>query len=213
MFFEQMHPTWQNWLRQAESQLKEIEVKLQNQDVLPARENIMRAFQNDPLKIRVVILGQDPYPTPSVAIGLAFAVSKETKTPRSLVNIYKELFDDLGITASPDASLEIWQDRGVFLLNSVLTTLAHKPQAHENMGWQKFTSLALSTLAKNQKVICLAWGAQAQKLAKSVEELIVIPAAHPSPLSASRGFFGSKPFSQANSQLEALGMEPIDWSL
>lgn len=181
---------------------------------LPTDELVMRAFSSDPKQIKVVLLGQDPYPTPGDAIGLAFAISRGQKQPRSLVNIRTELVSDLGIEISEQLDLSQWQERGVMLLNTSLTTQAHKPGSHSKLGWQEFTKAALLALASAQSFVILAWGNHAKELANSIKgNVIVIESAHPSPLSASRGFLGSKPFSRANAALESLGLPSVDWSL
>ncbi|MFM8927101.1 MAG: uracil-DNA glycosylase [Rhodoluna sp.] len=212
MFFEQMHPTWQKWLAHTRELLAEIETKVLERKTLPPTDMVMRALANDPSELRAVILGQDPYPTPGVALGLAFAVKRGEARPRSLQNIFYEIQQDLGIAVSENATLEAWQDRGVLLLNTVLTTEPNNPQAHRGLGWQQFTKEALVVLSKHQKVVCLAWGNSAKALANSISGLTVIESAHPSPLSATRGFLGSKPFSRANQALVGLGLEPIDWN-
>lgn len=181
---------------------------------LPTPALVMRVFEQDPMRVKVVILGQDPYPTPGDAVGLAFAVSSGRKTPRSLTNIMMELEADLGVTVSKEADLAQWEHRGVFLLNSVLTTSAHEAGSHSKLGWQQFTETALTRLAELKPYVLLAWGNYAKTVAAKLPDTVkVISSAHPSPLSARRGFFGSKPFSQANQALVAMGDEPIDWSL
>ncbi|MEY4418023.1 MAG: Uracil-DNA glycosylase [Actinomycetota bacterium] len=209
MFFQQMHPTWQAWLAEYEPALQELEAKTSSS--LPSAELVMRAFSQDPKAIRVVILGQDPYPNPGVATGFAFAIETGTKKPRSLINIEKELADDLNTVLPASFDLADWAKRGVLLLNTTLTTLPNQPGSHSKLGWEKFTKAALVKLASEQQVIVLAWGNPARELASELPRAVVIESAHPSPLSASRGFFGSKPFSRANSALEILGLEPITW--
>jgi len=212
MFFEQMHPGWQALLADQRAVLEKLE--LLTVDSIPNPDLVMRAFKQGPKNIRVVILGQDPYPTPGDAIGLAFAVSRTNKLPRSLVNIIKELAADLEVKVSQNPDLSIWENRGVLLLNSSLTTTANSAGAHSKLGWQQFTLLALQRLAELQPYVVLAWGNHAQVVASNLpSQVVVIRSAHPSPLSASRGFFGSKPFSQANEALLSLGLDPIDWSL
>lgn len=213
MFFEQMHPTWQNWLLSSKPMLEAIEARVISAgEILPAKELVMRAFMTDPKNIRAVILGQDPYPTPGDAVGLAFAISAEIKTPRSLKNIFIELEND-GFEVS-GSLLELWSTRGVLLLNTALTTSPGEAGAHSNLGWDRFTLKALQVLAENQSFALLAWGNHAKKVSGSLPDNVqVIESAHPSPLSASRGFLGSKPFSRANQALKAIGLEPIDWSL
>jgi len=213
MFFEQMHPTWQNWLLSSKAELQAIEDRvLSSGDILPSRESVMKAFQLDPKKIKVVLLGQDPYPTPGDAVGLAFAVSAETKIPRSLKNIMVELESDGFSVAGSD--LGKWSSRGVLLLNTSLTTAPGLAGAHSKLGWDGFTLRALQILAENQPYVLLAWGNHAKKVSSSLpSNVLVVESAHPSPLSASRGFFGSQPFSRANQALKSIGLEPLDWSL
>jgi len=192
--------------------LQDLEIRSANS--LPPAEQVMRAFAQDPNRIRVVILGQDPYPTLGDAIGLAFAVSNQTRAPRSLINIFKELEADLAIELSRQPDISNWEKRGVLLLNSSLTTLPNQAGSHSNLGWHGFTKLALTRLAESQPYVLLAWGNHSKELAAALPRNVqVLHSAHPSPLSASRGFFGSKPFSRANAALLGLGLEPIDWSL
>jgi uracil-DNA glycosylase len=218
MFFEQMHPTWQLWLEPEKPLLSSIEKRvLAEENFLPAANQVMRAFEGDPKVIKVVLLGQDPYPTPGDAIGLAFAMAKGNPIPRSLRNIAKELESDIGITPKDAAQLDLeqWVNQGVLLLNRSLTTRANEAGSHSKLGWDQFTLAAVRALANQQKFVLLAWGLPAKKLGEALaleHEIVVIESAHPSPLSASRGFFGSKPFSRTNVALSALGLEHIDWS-
>ena len=218
MFFESMHPTWQGWLGQQKPLLEDIEqrVKAQSQ-VTPELNLVMRALEADPSKVKVVLVGQDPYPTKGDAIGLAFAMNPGNKMPRSLVNIVKELESDLGIKAQAHADLSRWVDQGVLLLNRTLTTELGKAGAHSNLGWDGFTKAALTELAKRNKLVFILWGTAAislgREVAKDSSRHRLVESVHPSPLSAYRGFFGSKPFSKTNEHLVALGLEPVDWSL
>ena len=220
MFFEAMHPTWQNWLAQPLPVLEALEAKVRgSESVVPEPHLVMRAFASDPAQIKVVILGQDPYPTRGDAVGLAFAIDPERKQPRSLVNIVSELSSDLGLDVgikTPD--LTKWSSQGVLLLNRTLTTEEGKAGAHSNLGWEEFTYLALSELAKRNKLVFILWGKEAIELGRRVSQeansySVLIESPHPSPLSAYRGFFGSKPFSKTNQELIALDLEPIDWSV
>jgi uracil-DNA glycosylase len=218
MFFEAMHPTWQNWLVQQKPMLEAIEHKvLAEAHVTPDLSQVMRAFEIDPSSIKVVILGQDPYPTEGHAIGLAFAMNTESKMPRSLVNIVKELSDDLGLEVKTQADLSKWVDQGVMLLNRTLTTQKGKAGAHSKLGWDQFTREALIELAKRNELVFVLWGSPAialgREVAQTAKNCRMVESVHPSPLSAYRGFFGSKPFSKTNEHLVALGLEPIDWSL
>jgi uracil-DNA glycosylase len=218
MFFEAMHPTWQNWLVQQKPMLEDIEQKvLAEAQVTPDLKQVMRAFEMNPASIKVVILGQDPYPTEGDAIGLAFAMNTSSNMPRSLVNIVKELSDDLGLDEKTQADLTKWTNQGVLLLNRTLTTQIGKAGAHSKLGWDQFTREALIELANRNKLVFILWGSPAISQGREVSEKalnsMLIESVHPSPLSAYRGFFGSKPFSKTNEHLVSLGLEPIDWSL
>ena len=219
MFFEAMHPTWQSWLVQLKPALDAIEDKvLEETQVTPALNQVMRAFETDPANLKVVILGQDPYPTKGDAIGLAFAMNADSKMPRSLVNIMKELESDLGVEIKAQADLTRWTDQGVLLLNRTLTTQIGKAGAHSKLGWDEFTSAALRELANRNDMVFILWGAAAIELGRQIaaganKRCVLIESIHPSPLSAYRGFFGSRPFSKTNEHLVALGLEPVDWSL
>jgi uracil-DNA glycosylase len=217
MFFEQMHPSWQAAIPESKPILDALEAKLAVREAqfLPPKELVMRAFEAPLDEIRVVIIGQDPYPTVGHAIGLSFAVAADTKPlPRSLGNIMRELSDDLGKNVTNSGDLSRWSERGVFLLNRHLTTDAADAGAHANLGWAAFTDLAIKALNRKRarKLVAILWGNQAQQLAPVLCDAQVIASAHPSPLSARRGFFGSKPFSKTNAALLAVGESPIDWS-
>ena len=217
MFFEQMHPSWQAAIPDSKAILESLEAKLEARGThyLPEKHLVMRAFEVPLDEIRVVIIGQDPYPTVGHAIGLSFAVSSETKPlPRSLNNILRELGDDLGKNIERTGDLSKWSERGVFLLNRHLTTDAADAGAHADLGWANFTDLAIRALnrKRGRSLVAILWGNQAQQLASVLCDAQVIASAHPSPLSARRGFFGSKPFSKANASLINVGESPIDWS-
>jgi uracil-DNA glycosylase len=218
MFFESMHPIWQGWLSKQQPMLEDIEQRVKDDpQVTPVLSQVMRAFEVDPTKIKVVLIGQDPYPTKGDAIGLAFAMNPERKMPRSLVNIVKELEADIGIKVLSDADLSKWAEQGVLLLNRTLTTQIGKAGAHSDLGWDSFTKAALIELAKRNKLVFVLWGSPAISLGREVAQASansrLVESVHPSPLSAYRGFFGSKPFSKTNEHLVALGLEPVDWSL
>jgi uracil-DNA glycosylase len=185
--------------------------------VTPDFSQVMRAFEADPSKIKVVLIGQDPYPTKGDAVGLAFAMNPDSKMPRSLVNIVKELESDLGIKTQEQVDLSKWVDQGVLLLNRTLTTQIGHAGAHSKLGWDGFTKAALIELAKRNKLVFILWGSPAISLGREVAQASansrLVESVHPSPLSAYRGFFGSKPFSKTNEHLVALGLEPVDWSL
>lgn len=186
-------------------------------DVLPARENVFKAFKyTDFNDVNCVILGQDPYPTPGHACGLAFSVNKEIPLPRSLSNIYEELVSDLGISYPEHGNLTSWAQQGVFLLNTVLTVEARKPNSHRNMGWETFTNEAIKKLSDNREnLVFLLWGkaAQSKKFLIDTEKHLVLETSHPSPHSVNLGFSGCKHFSQVNSYLQSIGKQPIDWSI
>lgn len=167
-------------------------------------------------KVKVVILGQDPYHGPNQAHGLAFSVQPGVKIPPSLVNIYKELEDDLGIAPVSHGNLTAWAKQGVLLLNTVLTVRNGEAFSHRGQGWERFTDAVIEKLnAREQPIIFILWGKPAQAKSEMIDHSrhIILKAPHPSPLSAHRGFFGSKPFSKTNDALIALGEEPIDWQL
>jgi uracil-DNA glycosylase len=180
---------------------------------LPAGGNVLRAFQRPLSDVRVLITGQDPYPTPGHPIGLSFAVDREVRPlPRSLSNIYKERESDLGIPPAPHGDLTAWSDQGVLLLNRVLTVRPGAAASHRGWGWEQVTELAIRTLvARDQPLVAILWGKDAANLQPLLVETPVISSAHPSPLSARRGFFGSQPFSRANALLEEQGADPVDW--
>lgn len=180
---------------------------------LPAGENVLRAFSRPFADVRVIVVGQDPYPTPGHAIGLSFAVNREVRPlPRSLVNIYRELHDDLGIPAAPHGDLTRWSEQGILLLNRALTVQPGNAGAHKGKGWEAITECALRALAsRGGPLVAILWGNDARRAKVFLGEIPAIESAHPSPLSASRGFFGSRPFSRANELLTGQGATPIDW--
>jgi uracil-DNA glycosylase len=182
---------------------------------LPAGPNVLRAFTSPFERVRVLIVGQDPYPTPGHPIGLSFAVESDVRPiPRSLANIYRELHDDLGIPPVPHGDLTGWADQGVLLLNRVLTVQAGSSGSHRGKGWEDVTQTAIEALvARGTPLVAILWGRDAGALRPLLGDTPVIASAHPSPLSASSGFFGSKPFSRANELLAAAGAEPVDWRL
>ncbi|WP_137845211.1 uracil-DNA glycosylase [Microbacterium sp. 2FI] len=182
---------------------------------LPAGDRVLRAFQRPLADVRVLIVGQDPYPTPGHAIGLSFAVERHVRPlPRSLSNIYRELSDDLGIPPAPHGDLSAWSDQGVLLLNRVLTVAPGEAASHRGWGWEKVTEHAIRTLvARDAPLVAILWGKDAANLAPLLGSTPFITSPHPSPLSASRGFFGSRPFSRANDLLVAQGATPVDWRI
>ena len=182
---------------------------------LPAGDRVLRAFQRPLADVKVLIVGQDPYPTPGHPIGLSFAVDAHVRPlPRSLSNIYQELDADLGIPRAPHGDLSAWSDQGVMLLNRVLTVAPGAPASHRGWGWEKVTEHAIRTLvARDRPLVAVLWGRDASNLRPLLGGTPIIESAHPSPLSASRGFFGSRPFSRANQLLEDLGAAPVDWRI
>jgi len=180
---------------------------------LPAGDRVLRAFSRPLDDVRVLIVGQDPYPTPGHPIGLSFAVDAHVRPlPRSLSNIYQELEADLGIPRADHGDLSSWSDQGVMLLNRVLTVMPGQPASHRGWGWEKVTEHAIRTLvARRRPLVAILWGRDAANLRPLLGDTPIIESAHPSPLSASRGFFGSRPFSRANALLADLGADPVDW--
>jgi uracil-DNA glycosylase len=187
----------------------------QGHQVLPARDRMLAAFESPLSSVRVLILGQDPYPTPGHAMGLAFSVGPQVHSvPRSLKNILTELHDDLDVSLPGHGDLSSWQRQGVMLLNRVLTVRAGQPGSHRHLGWQKVTDHATRVLVQRPvPLVALLWGRQAQSVVPILAGTTTIESAHPSPLSARRGFFGSRPFSRANAILHDLGEVGIDWRL
>ncbi len=215
-----MAPGWAEALRPAEHDLRRAEEfvgreRAAGHRVLPADDLVLRAFRTPPEAVRVLVLGQDPYPTPGHAIGLAFAVERHVRPlPRSLVNVYRERQDDLGLPPAAHGDLGAWEERGVLLLNRDLTVRAGQAASHRGRGWEGVTRRAVEVLAaRGGPLVAVLWGRQAQALAPVLEGVARIESAHPSPLSARNGFFGSRPFSRANALLEQQGGEPVDWSL
>ncbi len=180
-------------------------------EVLPARDRILRAFETPLADVRVLIVGQDPYPTPGDAVGLSFSVASGHPMPRSLRNIERELADDTGEVLDT-GDLSPWQSQGVMLLNRVLTVRAGETGSHRRRGWEQVTLAAITALTKRGgPLVAVLWGNDARALAPALGDVARVESAHPSPLSASRGFFGSRPFSQVNEALVAQGAEPIRW--
>lgn len=213
MLFSSMHPSWQQALSGSQTLLDTIEQQIAfDEETTPSKHLVMRAFEPALDQTKVLLIGQDPYPTKSVACGLAFAVSPESKKPQSLINLMKELSTDIP-TASTGGNLSRWANQGVMLLNSALTTKVGQPGSHAKL-WGGFTLQVIEELDRQLKgkLVCLSLGEHAKKLSKAVIRGDVIQVTHPSPLSASRGFFGSRIYSRVNSLLEAKSLAPIDWS-
>ena len=183
---------------------------------LPSGANILRAFAQPFDQVRVLIVGQDPYPTPGHAVGLSFSVEPDVRPlPGSLVNIFREYRDDLGLPMPSTGDLSPWAQRGVLLLNRVLTVEPGKPGSHRGKGWEVVTEQAIRALVAREAepLVAILWGRDARTLRPTLMDVPCIESAHPSPMSADRGFFGSRPFSQTNQLLEELGGEPVDWRL
>lgn len=182
---------------------------------LPAGEHVLRAFKQPFHDVRVLIVGQDPYPTPGHAVGLSFSVAPDVRPiPKSLVNIYKEYAEDLGHPLPANGDLTPWADQGVLLLNRALTVQPGKSNSHQGKGWEDVTEQAIKALAaRSEPMVAILWGRNARNLRPMLGEVPCIESAHPSPLSAHNGFFGSKPFSRANQLLEQQGAAPVDWKL
>ena len=182
---------------------------------LPAGDNVLRAFKQPFADVRVLIVGQDPYPTPGHPVGLSFSVAPDVRRlPPSLVNIFTEYSADLGYPAPSNGDLTPWSERGVLLLNRVLTVQPGKPGSHRGKGWEEVTEQAIRALARRDApLVAILWGRDARTLVPLLGGIGCIESAHPSPYSASSGFFGSHPFSRANRLLEQQGAEPVDWKL
>jgi len=183
---------------------------------LPSGANILRAFTQPFEQVRVLIVGQDPYPTPGHAVGLSFSVEPGVRPlPGSLANIFREYSDDLGLPAPSNGDLSPWAARGVLLLNRVLTVEPGRPGSHRGKGWEEVTEQAIRALAARPAapLVAILWGRDARTLRPMLADVPCIESAHPSPMSADRGFFGSRPFTRANRMLIELGAEPVDWTL
>jgi uracil-DNA glycosylase len=213
-------PGWAEALAPVEPDVHRIGAWLRDETTagrhyLPAGGDVLRAFATPFDAVRVLVVGQDPYPTPGHPIGLSFAVDPAVRpVPRSLANIYRELADDLGVTPPQHGDLRAWSDQGVLLLNRVLTVQAGEAGSHRGKGWEAVTDQAVRALvARGAPLVAVLWGAQAGSVRPLLGDTPVVASAHPSPLSASRGFFGSRPFSQVNALLESQGAPPVDWTL
>lgn len=182
---------------------------------LPPGPQVLRAFSRDPAEVRVLVVGQDPYPTPGHAVGLSFSVAPDVRPlPRSLTNIFREYQSDLSLAPPSTGDLTPWFERGVLLLNRVLTVRPGAPGSHRGRGWEDVTEAAITYLAaRPDPLVAVLWGRDAQTAQRFLGNTPVIASAHPSPMSADRGFFGSRPFSRANDHLIAQGSAPVDWEL
>lgn len=215
-----MAPDWADALAPVEPDIRRMGEFLRaevaaGRDYLPAGPAVLRAFSRPLADVKVLIVGQDPYPTPGHAVGLSFSVAPDVRPlPRSLANIFTELQADYGVTPSESGDLTPWFEQGVLLLNRCLTVRPGISNAHKGKGWEAVTQRAIEALAqRGGPLVAILWGRDAQNLAPMLEGVPIIASPHPSPLSASRGFFGSRPFSRANAALIEAGAEPIDWDL
>jgi len=217
---EIVHPSWAAALEPVASTVAELGEFLRAEvaaghGYLPGGAHVLRAFEQPLDRVRVLVVGQDPYPTPGHAVGLSFSVAPDVRpVPRSLANIYQELESDLGLPRPTSGDLSPWAERGVLLLNRVLTVRPGKPASHRGKGWEVVTAAAISALVeRGGPLVAILWGRDARNLAPHLGGIPCIESAHPSPLSAHSGFFGSRPFSRANDLLVQQGAEPIDWRL
>lgn len=219
--YQSLESSWKNALANEFSQpyftklISEIESSYKNELVLPPQTDIFKAFNQCPLnKVKVVILGQDPYHGEGQAHGLAFSVPDDIKIPPSLKNIYKEILSDIGHPIAETGNLERWAKQGILLLNATLTVLPQKPGSHQCLGWETFTDTVIKTVsAQNKHVVFLLWGKYAQAKVELIDQSkhLVLTAPHPSPFSAYTGFFGCKHFSTTNEYLRQSGLTTIDW--
>jgi uracil-DNA glycosylase len=217
-FLDGVHPSWAPAFDRVKGVLAEIDDRLDNEEHsgirhAPDRRDMFRAFRMPLDSIRVIVLGQDPYPTPGHAVGLSFSTGREVRPlPRSLSNIYSELRDDLGIDPAEHGDLSRWVDQGVMLLNTSLSVREGEASSHRSWPWRDVTGAAVELLARRgDPLVAVLWGRDAQWAKPRLGTVATIESAHPSPLSARRGFFGSRPFSRVNTSLVDQGGEPIDW--
>ncbi len=219
-FVEQVAPDWAAALEPAAGRIADLGRFLTAESAagrgyLPADESVFRAFRVPLADVRVLIVGQDPYPTPGHPVGLAFSVERDMRLlPRSLQNIQTELRDDVGVALPAHGDLSAWAERGVLLLNRVLTVRSGFAGSHRGIGWEAVTEMAIQALvARGGPLVAILWGRDAATLTPLLGDIPIVQSAHPSPLSARRGFFGSRPFSRTNALLVAQGASPVDWSL
>ena len=217
---ELVHPSWAAALAPVEPAVARLGEFLRTEvaagrGYLPGGEHVLRAFERPLEQVRVLVVGQDPYPTPGHAVGLSFSVAPDVRpVPRSLVNIFTELQADLGVPAPSSGDLTPWADQGVLLLNRVLTVRPGTPASHRGRGWEEVTGRAIEALVeRGGPLVAILWGRDARSLAPHLTGIPCIESAHPSPLSARNGFFGSRPFSRANDLLAQAGADPVDWRL
>jgi len=217
---EIVHPTWAEALVPVADTITAMGDFLRaelaaGRDYLPAADSVLRAFRMPLPAVRVLVVGQDPYPTRGHPVGLSFSVAPDVRPlPRSLQNIYAELHSDLGIPPAPSGDLTPWFEQGVLLLNRVLTVRPGSPGSHRGKGWEQVTQCAIESLAaRGGPLVAILWGRDAQSLQPMLDGVPLVMSAHPSPMSAARGFFGSRPFSRANDLLEQQGGTAVDWRL
>ncbi|OKL45916.1 uracil-DNA glycosylase [Boudabousia marimammalium] len=214
-----MAPDWAEALSAQAEQIRAMGQMLRAENAagkgyLPQGRDVFRAFTYPLADVKVLIVGQDPYPTPGHAMGLSFSVQPGVEIPRSLQNIFTEMVSDLGVERPTSGDLSPWSKQGVMLLNRVLTVQPGAAASHRKRGWEQITDAAIDALVARQKpLVAILWGRDAQQLIPRLTDTAIIKSPHPSPLSASRGFFGSKPFSHANQHLTEMGASPVDWRL
>ena len=214
---ELVDPSWARALAPVESTVHQIGARLREEvaegrGYLPAGTDVLRAFTYPMDEVKVLIVGQDPYPTPGHPMGLSFSVQPGVRPPRSLENIFTELVSDLGVDRPTSGDLTPWSRQGVMLLNRVLTVRPGAPASHKGWGWEKVTQRAIEALVERRApLVAILWGRPAQSLTPMLGSTPILASPHPSPLSASRGFFGSRPFSRANELLVEQGATPVDW--
>lgn len=217
---EIVEPGWANALEPVADRITAMGAFLRTEiaagrTYLPAGPHVLRAFQQPFDEVRVLIVGQDPYPTPGHAVGLSFSVAPEVRPlPGSLENIFREMNTDLGHPRPSTGDLTPWTEQGVLLLNRALTTAPRKPAAHRGKGWEEVTEQAIKALvARGKPLVSILWGRDARNVRPLLGQLPAVESAHPSPMSADRGFFGSRPFSRANDLLMRQGAQPVEWRL
>ena len=216
---ELVDPSWARALAPVESTVHQIGARLREEvaegrGYLPAGTDVLRAFTYPMDEVKVLIVGQDPYPTPGHPMGLSFSVQPGVRPPRSLENIFTELVSDLGVDRPTSGDLTPWSRQGVMLLNRVLTVRPGAPASHKGWGWETVTQRAIEALVERRApLVAILWGRPAQSLTPMLGSTPILASPHPSPLSASRGFFGSRPFSRANTILTEMGASPVDWRL
>ena len=216
---ELVDPSWARALAPVESTVHQIGARLREEvaagrGYLPAGTDVLRAFTYPMDEVKVLIVGQDPYPTPGHPMGLSFSVQPGVRPPRSLENIFTELVSDLGVDRPTSGDLTPWSRQGIILLNRVLTVQPGAPASHKGWGWETVTQRAIEALVERRApLVAILWGRPAQSLTPMLGSTPILASPHPSPLSASRGFFGSRPFSRANELLAEQGATPVDWRL